>query len=220
MERASHGRSLPAGPGQARDHWPTANILKGSNNFRQLAIQLWLDPETAWLEFVEALPVPEAGMDVQVKMLVADRPEGRVAFDIIDERRPHDADHEGLLLLGLEHRSRQITQVDNESINREPMATNSARIWHHRGRWIEQDVVSAIDRVLAGHQQISIRKLGRLIGLSEPLAIVSALISQGMIDTDLSIKFGLSSLVFRRWGPDSSFTSHSRSAVRFFARKP
>ena len=61
------------------------------------------------------------------------------------------------------------------------------------------DDLAAVDRALVGQQSVSVKTLGTLIGLSEPLAIVSALICQRVLDTDLSTTFGLNSLVARRW---------------------
>jgi hypothetical protein len=154
-----------------------------------------------------------------VEMLVADRDEGRVAFDIVDERPARDIDTEGLLLLALQHHQIRLAEMDSASINAEPRASNSLRIWRHRDYQVKQGLVAAIDRAFAGQQSIPIRTLGTLVGLSEPIVVVSALISQGMMDTDLSVRFGPDSFVTRRWGLADGLTSHVRSAVRLFAKE-
>jgi hypothetical protein len=219
VARASFRRSLATDPGQIRSHWPTAKIPKRSPNFNRLVTQLWLDPETTWLEYVESLPVPEGNVSVMVEMLVADRDEGRVAFDIVDERPARDIDTEGLLLLALQHHEIRLAEMDSASINAEPRASNSLRIWRHRSLRVKQGLVAAIDRALAGQQSIPIRTLGTLAGFSEPIRTVSALICQGMLDTDLSVRFGPNSFVTRRPDLGAAITSQSRSAVRLFTRE-
>ena len=192
--------------------------MKHSPSFVKLAIQLSLDSTVTWLEYVESLPFAEC--NVTVEMLVADCAEGRVAFDIVDARPYRDIDAEGLLLLALDHYQIRIAQMDSTTINDEPRASNSLRIWRHRDRQVEKGLVGKIDRALAGQRSVSIRSLGTLVGLSEPLAAASALICRRVLDTDLSIKFGLNSLVARRWDLGATaLTSHSRLATRLFTRK-
>jgi hypothetical protein len=219
VARASIRRSLATDPDQARSRRATAKIPKRSPNFNRLVIQLWLDPATTWLEYVESLPLPEGNVDVMVEMLVADRDEGRVAFDLVDERPARDLDTEGLLLLALQHHEIRLAEMDSSSINAEPRASNSLRIWRHRDHRVKQALVPAIDRALAGQQSIPIRTLGTLAKFSEPIKTVSALICQGMLDTDLSVRFGPNSFVARRPDLGAEITSQSRSAVRLFARK-
>ncbi len=163
-------------PGQVRNRRAIAKTPKRSPSFVKLAIQLSLDPSVTWLEYVESLLFAEC--TVMVEMLVADNDEGRVAFDIVDERPVRDIDAEGLLLLALEHHQIRIVEIDSASINDEPRANNSLRIWRHRGLPVEKGLVAKIDRALAGQQSVSIQSLGTLVGLSDPLAIASALISR------------------------------------------
>jgi hypothetical protein len=220
VARASSRQSLSVttDPREARNRRAIAKTPKHSPSFVKLAIQLSLDSTVTWLEYVESLPLAES--NVTVEMLVADCDEGRVAFDIMDVRPDRDIDAEGLLLLALEHYQIRIVEIDSISINDEPRASNSLRIWRHRGRQVEKGLVGKIDRALAGQRSVSIRSLGTLVGLSEPLATASALICRRVLDTDLSIKFGLNSLVARRWDLGATaLTSHSRLAARLFARK-
>src|ERR1700727_2478135 len=70
-----------------------------SSNFRWLAVQLTLDPTVKSLKFVTSLPVGDE--EVEVGMLVVERDEGSVAYDIVDERPHRDIDTEGLLLIAL-----------------------------------------------------------------------------------------------------------------------
>jgi hypothetical protein len=220
VARASFRRSLPTDPGQARHRRAAAKIPKRSPNFNRLVVQLWLDSSVTWLEYVESLPLPERNVNVKVEMLVADNDKGRVAFDIVDERPYRDIDDEGLLLLALQHHEIRLAEMDSASINAEPRLSNSLRIWRHRGHRVKQGLVAAVDHALAGQQQsLPIRNLSALAGFSEPIKTVSALICQGMLDTDLSVRFGPNSFVTTRWGPPAGLTSHVRSAVRLFARK-
>jgi hypothetical protein len=219
VARARRILSLATDPGQVRNRRAIAISPKRSPtpSFVKLAIWLSLDPSVTWLEYVDSLHFAEC--TVMVKMLVADNDEGRVAFDIVDERPVRDIDAEGLLLLALEHHQIQIVETDSASINREPRVSNSLRIWRHRGRQVEKGLVAKIDGALAGQRSVSIRSLGTLVGLSEPLAIASALICRRLLDTDLSIKFGLNSLVTRRWDFGATLISKNYSAVRFCAGK-
>jgi hypothetical protein len=218
VARASFRRSLATDPGQVRNRRAIAKTPKRSPSFVKLAIQLSLDPSVTWLEYVESLPFAEC--TVMVEMLVADNDEGRVAFDIVDERPVRDIDSEGLLLLALEHHQIRIVEIDSASINDEPRASNSLRIWRHRGLPVEKGLVAKIDRALAGQQSVSIRSLGTLVGLSDPLAIVSTLISKRVLDTDLSKKFGLNSLVARRWDFGATLISKNHSVRLFGEKKP
>jgi hypothetical protein len=144
VARASFRRSLATEPDQVRSRRATAKIPKRSPNFNRLVIQLWLDPATTWLEYVESLSLPEGNMNVTVEMLVADRAKGRVAFDLVDERPVRDIDTEGLLLLALEHHQILLAEMDGASINAEPRASNSLRIWRHRDCRVKQGLVAAI----------------------------------------------------------------------------
>jgi hypothetical protein len=151
VARASFRRSLATDADEVRGRRTTAKIPKRSPNFNRLVIQLWLDHAVTWLEYVESIPLPQCN-DVTVEMLVADRDEGRVAFDIVGERPDRDIDAEGLLLLALQHHQIQVVQIDSASINEEPRASNSSRVWRHRGRRVGEGIVAAIDRALAGQQ--------------------------------------------------------------------
>jgi hypothetical protein len=155
---------------------------------------------------------------VVVEMIVADRSEGRVAFDFVDERPYRDLDTEGLLLIALDHYRIRIIEMDSASIKADPRVSNSLRVWRHRGRRVGRGLVTAIDRAL-GQQCVSIRKLGTLVGLSSPLPIVSALICARVLDADLSTTFGLDSLVSRRWDSNATLISRNHPAVRLFGVK-
>jgi hypothetical protein len=210
VARASSRRSLAT----------VRNRPKRSPNFDKLAIQLSLDENVTWLEFVRSLPLPEFNVHATIEMIVADRGDGRVAFDIVDERGPRDMDAGGLLFLALEHHQIRLVEMDDASINKEPRASNSSRIWEYRGHRVERGVLAAIDRAFVGRQSVSVRRLATLAGLCDPLPILSALMCRGVLETDLSAeKFGLNSFVTRRWDLGAALTTHSRSAARLFARK-
>jgi hypothetical protein len=219
VARASIKRSLTANPGQVRIRGATGKLQKHSTNFDKLAVTLALDSEVTWLEYVESLRFAEG--TAIVGMLVADRADGRVAFDIVDEGPPRDFDTEGLLLIALEYHQIRLVETDSAKINAGPRSRNSLRIWRHRGRPVEHRIVRAIDRTLAGQRSLSVKTLGTLLGLTEPLAIVSALICRRVLDTDLSTTFGLNSLVTRRWDFGATLISKNHSAVWLFGeRKP
>jgi hypothetical protein len=217
VARASFRRSLATDPGQVRSRWPTANILKGSPNFAKLAIALSLDQDVTWLEYVGSLRFGD--YNVVVEMMVADNSDGRVAFDIIDERPYRDLDTEGLLLIALHHHHIRIVETDSASINADPRVSNSLRIWRQRGQRVGRGLVTAIDKALVGQHSVSIRKLGTLVELSAPLPTVSALICARVLDTDLSTTFGLNSPVTRRWDYGATFIPRNHSAFRFFGGK-
>jgi hypothetical protein len=218
MTRASLQRILTTDPGQVRSDKATAKISTRSPNFGKLAIQLSLNPDVTWLEYVGSLPF--RGCNVVIEMMVADSSEGRVAFDIVDERPRRDFDAEGLLLLALEQHQMRIVEMDSATINGEPQSSNSSRIWRHRGRRIERGVVAGVDRALVGKQSVSVKTLGTMVGLSQPLAIVSALICRRMLDTDLSIQFDLNSLVTRRLDFGATLISKNHPALRLRRKEP
>ena len=152
-------------------------------------------------------------------MMVADQSDGRVAFDIVDERPHRDLDTEGLLLLALDHHQIRIVEMDSASIKADPRVSNSLRIWRHRDRRVGRKVVAAVDRALVGQQSVSVKTLGTAVGLSAPLPIVSALICRRVLDADLSKTFGLHSLVTRRWDFGATLLSKNHSAVQHFGEK-
>jgi hypothetical protein len=71
-------------------------------------------------------------------MLVAERDEGSVAYDIVDERPHRDIDSEGLLLIALERHGVTRVEIDAPSIQAQPLASNCERIWKHRGMEVTQ----------------------------------------------------------------------------------
>src|SRR5271156_2877123 len=90
-----------------------------SFNFRSLAVQLTLDPTVKSLKFVTSLPV--ADEEVAIGMLVVERDEGSVAYDIVDERPDRDIDSEGLLLIALGKHGIARVEVDAQLIGSEPL---------------------------------------------------------------------------------------------------
>jgi hypothetical protein len=170
-----------------------------SANFRGLAVQLTLDPTVKSLKFVTALAVAEEA--VAIGMLVAERDEGRVAYDIVDERPDRDIDTEGLLLIALAMRGITRAEVDARLIGSEPLAGNCKRIWKHRDVDVSPDVRARIDGVLAA-RRLSVRDLGRATRLRSAMATVCALICRRVLYTDLSTKFGPDSWVAGRADPN------------------
>ena len=168
---------------------------KRSSNFCKLAVQLTLAPNVNRFEFVVSLPLSHR--DVPIEMMVADRDDGRVAFDIVDERPPRDIDSEGLLLIALDQHGIRHVETDGACIRAEPRATNCSRIWRHRDLQVEHSVFTKIDRALTG-RELSIDGLGDLVGLRKPLPTICALLCRRVLYTDIATKFCLSSFVGRR----------------------
>jgi hypothetical protein len=174
-----------------------------SSNFRRLAVQLTLDPTVKSLRLITSLPV--ADEEVAVGMLVVEREEGSVAYDIVDERPDRDIDSEGMLLIALEKYGIKRIEVDARLIEAEPRAGNCKRIWRHRDVEVNPDVRARIDGALKA-RRLSVRDLGRATKLRSAMAIVCALICKRVLYTELSSKFGPASWVARRSdrGVDSS----------------
>jgi hypothetical protein len=163
----------------------------------KLAIQLMLDPHVTALEFRTSLLF--AGREVPVEMFVADLDDGgRVAFDIIDERPYRDLDTEGLLLLALECHGIGIIELDHASIEAEPRASNTCRLWGHREHEVPADLREAINRALASRRRLTIRSLANVVRLHDPMPTIGALVSRGVLAIDLSRPLGFHSVVGRR----------------------
>jgi hypothetical protein len=165
------------------------------SSFSRLAIQFTLDPTVKSLRFVTSLPV--ADEEVAVGMLVVERDEGGVAYDIVDERPDRDIDSEGLLLIALEKHGITRVEVDARLIGSEPRAGNCRRIWKHRNVEVSPDLRARIDGALKAHP-LSVRDLGHAAKLQSAMAIVCALICRRVLYTELSSKFGPASCVARR----------------------
>jgi hypothetical protein len=169
-----------------------------SPNFRRLAVQLTLDPAVRSLGFVASLPL--AAEEVAVGMLVAERDEGSIAYDIVDERPHRDIDSEGLLLIALERHGITRIEVDARLIGSEPRAGNCKRIWKHCDVEVSPDVLARIDSTLEA-RRLSVRDLGRATKLRSAMTTVCALICRRILYTELSTQFGPASWVARRAGP-------------------
>jgi hypothetical protein len=166
-----------------------------SSNFRRLAVQLTLDPAVRSLGFVASLPL--AAEEVAVGMLVAERDEGSVAYDIVDERPHRDIDSEGLLLIALEKHGITRVEVDARLIGSEPLGSNCKRIWKHRDVEVGADLRVKIDGALEA-RRLSVRGLGRATKMRSAMATVCALICRRVLYTELSTAFGPASWVARR----------------------
>jgi hypothetical protein len=169
-----------------------------SSNFRRLAVQLTLDPAVRSLGFVASLPL--AAEEVAVGMLVAERDEGSIAYDIVDERPHRDIDSEGLLLIALERHGITRVEVDGRLIESEPRASNCKRIWRHCDVEVSPDLRAKIEGALEA-RRLSVRDLGRATKLRSAMTTVCALICRRILYTELSTKFGPASWVARRAGP-------------------
>jgi hypothetical protein len=166
-----------------------------ATNLHRLAVQLTLDPDVLSLELVESLSV--AGRDVEIGMLVAQFKQTAVAYDIVDEREYRDLDSEGMLLIALDlHRIARV-EVDADTIQAEPRATNSDRIWGHRGLDVGRSLRADIETALS-YQRMSIKELGSAIGLNNAFPVVCSLMCRRALVSDLSMKFGPDALIALR----------------------
>lgn len=148
-----------------------------------LAIQLALDPRIHSVRYVPSLPLID--MVVPIRMLVAKTADGRVAFDIVDERPERDLDEDGLLLLTLQQHQIRLVEIECATIGAEPRAGNCRKIWRHRNQHVETSLVAAVDRAVAEGAAPTIRTLGRAVGLRYPMATICALICHKRLQTDL-----------------------------------
>lgn len=179
-------------PGEIGSGKATSTIPRGSANFNKLAVQLSLDPLVRSFAFVESLPV--SGCCVRVGMLVAERDDGRFAFDIVDERPLRDLDTEGLLLVALRQHGISLVKTDGAQINAEPKAANCRRIWNSRVD-VDGSTKASIEAALAERGSLSIRALGSFIGLRDPLQVVCALVRQGTVAIDISARLDANTVV-------------------------
>jgi hypothetical protein len=163
----------------------------------EFAIQLLLDPHITALEFRTSLSF--SGREVPVAMFVADLADGScVAFDIIDERPYRDLDTEGLALLALQELNMSLVEIDHAIIYCEPRLTNTRRLWSFREYRVSTELRASIDRVLVARQRLTIQSLARTVGLRDPLPVVGALVSQGVLAIDPAKQIGPRSVVGRR----------------------
>jgi hypothetical protein len=179
-------------PSSALSRKASGRIPKRSTNFDRLLVQLSLDVSVWAIEYVDTLSVDDCS--VRIEMLVAERSDGRFAFDIVDERPHRDLDAEGMLLIALHQNRIALIEVDSASINAEPKATNSLRIWECRDR-APAGTKALVERTLNEHGSLSIQDLGALTGLRDPMAAVCGLICEGAVQIDLTQKLDKDTLV-------------------------
>ncbi|MFG3593055.1 hypothetical protein [Bradyrhizobium sp. RDI18] len=169
-----------------------------SPSLRNLGIQLSLDPSVRSISFVESLALN--GSEVPVRMIVADRDDGRVAYDIIDKRPHRDIDAEGLLLIALQHYGIRLVEIDSSVIDAEPRAANCRRIWRYRHYAVSEPVLEKVVSALPGRRRLAIRALGAMVGLRDPMPTACALICRGIIEANISKPLSPNSLVTRAVG--------------------
>jgi hypothetical protein len=149
-----------------------------------LAIQLSLDPAVTSVRYVASLSLFDRV--VQVDMLVADTPDGRVAFDVVDGRQERDLDEEGLLLVALQHHGIRLTETDFDTIEAEPYSSNCRMVWRYRDHPVHPALSDAIDRAIGDRLTPTISELGRMVGLRHPMMTICALICGKRLQTDLA----------------------------------
>jgi hypothetical protein len=120
-----------------------------------------LDPGVRSLHFVVSLLL--AGEDIDVRMLVAERDDGLVAYDIVDERDDRDLDTEGLLLIALHQHHITLRAMDAASICAQPFARHCECIWEHHALNVDRRLRARIERVLE-RGRLSVRELGDAVG--------------------------------------------------------
>jgi hypothetical protein len=171
-------------------------IPNGSRCFNNLVIQFSVDPLVRSFKYVDSLSALRRR--IQVEMLVAEREDGRFAYDIVDERPTRDIDAEGLLLIALEENGIGLVEVDRTQVNAEPRASNCLLIWKHRSHPVDGSARTAIDRALRKHGPLTIRELGEIAGVSNSMKTVCALVAKGALAVDISRRLDAEATVSRR----------------------
>jgi hypothetical protein len=154
-----------------------------SYNVNKLAIQLTIDPTVTSIEYLTSLPI--LGDSVSVEMIVAERQGGRTAYDFVDERPANDLDGDGLLLLALKNHLIELVEIDREQVDQQPRLSSALRIWRHRKCTVGDIKRKAIEDALEAHGPLSIRQLGRMVGLESPFRASCSLIWQGVLAIDI-----------------------------------
>jgi hypothetical protein len=192
--RPSEKRTSSAAADYLETPKSSSPILKRSKSFENLVIQLALDPSVQSLSYVDSLPAWQGRVKVKVAMLVAERDDRRIAFDLVDERAVNDLDSEGLLLLALEENHIELLEVDRGELYQQPKAGNCLQIWNNRSYLVDDSARIAIVRALEEHSAgTTVRRLGEIAGLSSPLKAVCALAWKGIISVDISRPLDLDS---------------------------
>ena len=194
--RPSRKRRSPPDADDFRTPKSSSAIPKRSRCFNNLALQLSLDPLVRSIKYVDSLSALRRR--VKVEMLIAEREDGRFAYDLIDERPPRDLDEEGLLLIALEENCIGLIEVDRTHLNKEPLAGNCLFIWKHRSHPVDGSARTAIDCALRKRGPLTIRELGGIAGLSNPIKTVCALAWEGVLAVDLSRQLDAEARVARR----------------------
>jgi hypothetical protein len=203
VARPSRKRRSPPNADDSRTPKSTSAIPKRSRCFNSLVIQLSVDPLVRSIKYVDSLSALRRR--VKVEMLVAERADGRFAYDLIDERSPRDLDEEGLVLIALQENGIGLIEVDRTQVNKEPQASNCLLIWKHRSHPVEGSARAAIDRALRKHGTLTIRELGEIAGVSHPMRTVCALAWKRLLAVDLSRQLDVEARVAKR------IDSHARS---------
>jgi hypothetical protein len=215
--RPSRKRTSPPNADDFRTPKSSSAIPNGSRCFNNLVIQLSVDPLVRSIKYVNSLSALRRR--VKVEMLIAEREDGgRFAYDLIDERPPRDLEEEGLLLIALQENCIGLIEVDRTQVNEEPRSGNCLLIWKHRSHPVDGFAKTAIDRALRKHGPLTIRELGEIAKLSNPLKTVCALAWEGVLAVDLSRQLDAEARVARRIDsharPVCSAPHHSNRGAR------
>ncbi len=170
-------------------------ILRRSRSFDTLVIQLSIDPDVSSIRYVDTLSA--VGRRVKVGMLIAQHDEGRFAYELVDEAPIRDLDNEGLLQIALEENNIRLVEVDRAQLNAEPRAGNCFQIWRHRNQKVDASTRAEIDRALKDGP-LTIRQLGTITRVSNPLTTVCALVWSGTLALDLSQPLSTEAILARR----------------------
>jgi hypothetical protein len=211
VARTSINRNPPPNLGHFRSPKIASDIPSASILFNRLLIRLALDPRVRSIEYIASIPISTCRVDLG--MLVANRDDGRFAYDLVDERPVRDLDTEGLLLLALEQAGICLIEMDRSQIDREPTSGNCSRVWRYRTYPVDASVRIAIDRALADHRVLSIRDLGSAAQVSSPMKTVFALACEGALEINLTQELSAESMVAKRPSP-STVPASSGSAKR------
>jgi len=152
---------------------------------KKALVQLTLDPSVHALQFIPSAEV--LGMPVQIDAIVVCRADNKHYLDVIEARKQHDLDEEGLILLALEQLGLAPLTVSPADLRQQPYASNCCLVWNSRHLQVR---ASDKVRVLQALTEDGPMSLGRLAAETrwspDPVGAILSMACQDLVEIDLA----------------------------------
>jgi hypothetical protein len=165
----------------------SAPIRFSARIVQEALVQLTLDPAVRALGLIPSVEL--SGTPVQPDAIVVCRADGRYYLDVVEARKLHEFDEEGLMRLAFEQLGLPPLTMSPAALRRQPYASNCCLVWNNR-----HVPVRASDRVciLQALTDDGPMPLGRLAAEArwshDPVGTILSMACQNLVEIDLALR--------------------------------